>query len=182
MNKLDAKEERNKELLKKNFNIDFDIVEIELPNDSVLSISIDEQLLMNEDNIAQVLQTAGRCAAYYARWGKIRRDLESYLGRLTDKKDMFLRLKKHLVRGVTSGKPSEKQLEEKAITGNVKDYKDFIRKIRQTEHSIEKIKRIMKAFEMQSELARTIISYNKKETSLTGEAGEPVIGHGKLGR
>ena len=60
-----------------------------------------------------------------------------------------------------------------AILDNKKEYMEFKRKSRKVNDFIEKIKRIMKAFEIQSEMARSLASYIRKEMDLTDN--DPVI-------
>jgi hypothetical protein len=147
----------------KDFNIDFDKVEIILPDGNYLDINVLEILSINKDLPADVLDRMSKTAVKYARFSIIRADLETYKELLTDRKNIFMLKAKQTARKTNPGKTTESFIEEKAILKNLELYKDYSKKIRDVNNNIEKIKRIMAAIEIQGDQARSICSYNKKE-------------------
>lgn len=160
--------------LKKDFDLDFDKIRIDLPGQEYIEELISEQLLLNKDLPADILFKMSMCAAKYARWSMIQSDLISFKSKLED--EFGVRMSKWKMKArnaITDKKPSESRLEEASILNNKKDYMEFKRKSRKVNDFIEKIKRIMKAFEIQSEMARSLASYIRKEMDLTDN--DPVI-------
>jgi len=164
----------------KDFELDFDEISIHFPDGDLLKVSIKEQLLVNKDLPADILMKMSKCAAIYARWGSIRADLASYLSKVEDDYEVFLKRAKNKARDrIEEKKPAETRVEEKAILGNLDKYKEYRKTLRLTSKNIEKVKRIMRALEIQSELSRSMTSYAKKELDLT-DTEDTIIGRGSL--
>ena len=164
---------------KRDFKLDFDVIRVVLPDDTFLEESIDDHLLLNQDLPADILDKMAHCASTYARWGSVLADMDSYLKKVKDEYSVLLRKWKNRSRSGMSGKPAEGAVEEKAVLDHIKDYLKYQKTIRLTERAIDKIKRLMKAFEMQAELSRSISSYTKKEMELA-DSGATIIGRGTL--
>ena len=165
--------------LKKTFDLDFDLVKIRLPDNSVLEEHISEHLLVNQDLPPDVLAKMAQCAPRYARWGVVSADLVSYLKLLNEEYQLFIGKHKSTARKkAEKGHNSETAFEEAAILANLEEHIERKKHIRLTEKAIEKVKRVMRALEMQSEMLRSISSYMKKEIEMTGE--DRIIGRGSL--
>jgi len=177
MAKLSSKKPDNKR--RRNFKLDFDIIRIVLPDDTFLEESIDEHLLLNQNLPADILEKMARCPSVYARWGSIQADMDTYLKKVKDKYSVYLKRWKNEARKSMSGKPAEGAVEEKAVLHHIKDYLKYQKTIRLTERAIDKIKRLMRAFEMQAELSRSISSYTKKEMELT-DSDPTIVGRRSL--
>lgn len=173
-----TKDKKEKILKLKKFDINFDDIKIEFPDDSYMELKISSQLLVNKDSPPDVLKRMADCGITYARWGIIEADLNAYHSLLTDRYYLFLSNAKQKVRKLLSGKASESLVTEKAILHNLDIYKDYRKKFHQVEKALHQIKRIMKALEIQSEMCRSISSFNKKEMSMTDN--DPIIGKGSL--
>jgi len=176
---MDSKEEKEAlDPLLKSFDLDFDRVKIELPDESYLEISISEQLLINKDLPSDILGKMACCAANYARWGVVESDLNTYHSLLSDRYSIFLAKGKTKARELIGGKPSETKVEEAAILDNLEEYKKYRKQFHKTERATNIIKRIMKALEMSSDMCRSIASYNKRELEMTDR--DSIIGKGTL--
>lgn len=153
----------------KQFDIDFDNLKIQLPNGVETNIIISEQLLINKDLPADILMKMAKCAAIYARYGNIRGDLVAYEAMLEDRFDVKMKQWKSKARDEIDGKPSESRVEEKAVLANIEEYRKGKKQIYQVKKAIERIRRVMRAIEIQSEMSRSIASYIKKEIDFTDE-------------
>ena len=159
--------------------IEFDEVKILLPDDSILLASISEQLLLNQNLPADLLQKMAECGAQYARWGVVRADLQSYLEAITDEFEMFMKeIMSTARKGLT--KPTAGIVSEKAILANEVLYLKKRKVIRRTNKAIEKVKRVMKAFEITSDLSRSIGSYLKKEAEISDPEDAVISKKGNL--
>ena len=145
-----------------------------------LKVNILEQLSINKDLPADILDKMSKCAVIYGRFSVIRADLETYRDLILDKKNIFMMEAKQEARKKYPGKFTETYYEEKSILGNLKEYKEFNNKIRKVNNNIEKIKRVMTAIEMQAEQARSICSYNKKEWKMSDEEEDSILGKKKI--
>lgn len=168
MAKKKVSEQDSKKVLKK-FDIDFDKLVIQLPNNVETTVIVSEQLLINKDLPADILTKMSKCAAIYARYGIIRSDLITYQEMLNDRLDLKMKEWKSHARLELGGKPSESLVEEKAVLANISEYKDRKKKLYSVMKAIERIKRVMRAIEIQSEMSRSIASYLKKEIGFTDE-------------
>ncbi len=164
---------------KKDFKLDFDVIRIVLPDDTFLEESIDDHLLLNQNLPADILDKMARCPSVYARWGSILADMDSYLKKVKDEYSVQLKRWKNRSRKGMSGRPAEGAVEEKAVLDHIKEYLRYQKTIRLTEKAIDKIKRLMRAFEMQAELSRSISSYTKKEMELS-DSDPTIVGRGTL--
>ena len=151
----------------KEFDIDFDELKIELPNNRETTIIISEQLLINKDLPVDIVFKMSKNAAIYARYGNIRADLMAYQSLVNDKLDLDTKKWKSDEREKLTGKPSESLVEEKAILSHIVEYRKQKKQCYKVARALEKIKRVMRAVEIQAEMARTIASYMKKEMELT---------------
>lgn len=162
-----------KEKVLKEFNIDFDELILELPNNAQTTIIISEQLLINKDLPTDILFKMSRCASVYARYGSIRGDLMSYQSLLNDRFDISMKTWKNEARIAVSSKggkaPSESALEEHAVLKHLVEYRSKKKQIYKVDKALEKIKRVMRAVEIQSDMSRSIASYMKKEMGLTDD-------------
>lgn len=152
-----------KEKIRKEFDLDFDKLVVQLPNNVETTIIISKQLLINKDLPADILHKMSRCAAVYARYGVIRGDLVAYKELLDDRLDLKMKEWKSAARKELDGKPSESLVEEKAVLSNIVEYRSRKKQIYTTMKALERVKRVMRAIEIQSEMSRSIASYNKKE-------------------
>lgn len=175
MNKKISKEDKKEKVLKE-FDIDFDELKIKLPNNAETTIIITDQLLINKDLPTDILSKMSKCAAIYARYGNIRGDLTAYQSLINDRYDLMIKNWKAKARIEIGGKPSETLVEEKAVLAHIADYRKAKKKIYEIDKALEKIKRVMKAIEIQAEMARSIASYIKKEIGFTEE--EPTFKDG----
>ena len=164
----------------KNFDIDFNELNIKLPDNSQVRIHIDEQLLINKDLPADILFKMSQCAATYGRYGMIRADLISYEELLKERVNVKMKMWKSNARKLLTGKPAEGYVEEKAVLTNIKEYKELKREQFRVASAIEKIKRVMRALEIQAEMARSISSYIKKEMDFTGDGDATFTGKNKF--
>ena len=148
------------------FDLDFDEIKIKLPDDRVLRVSINKQLLINKDLPADITSKMAVCASNYARWGSIKADLLTYQELLIDEYVKFEMEIMNESRKTLEGKPTEGKVREQAILNNVKEYNSMKEELRKVGNCIEKVKRIMMAIEIQSEMLRSLLSYQKKEAEL----------------
>jgi len=146
-----------KKLTLRDFDLDFDEIKIIMPDkESMIKVKISDQLLVNRELPSDVLDKMSECAAKYARWGVVRGEMAGYKELLEDEFDEFMRPIKATALSLIGGKPSETRIEEKAILDNVKEYSIRRKELRRVNKALEQIKRVMRAFEMQSELLRSI--------------------------
>lgn len=153
----------------KDFDIDFDIIKIKMPDGEGLKVVISEQLLVNQALPADLMEKMAQCASKYARWGVVRGDLSVYQELLIDDYNVFLKEKKNAARKPMSGNPAESKVEEKAILDNLKEHLERRKKIRQVNGALEKVKRVMRAFEIQAELMRSMKATIRKEEKMFEE-------------
>ncbi len=159
----------------KDFDVDFDLIKIIMPDGEGLKVSIKEQLLVNQDLPADLMQKMAKCAPKYARWGVVRGDLQAYLELKTDEYNEFIYKKKNMARVGLEARASESKVEEKAIIDNMDEYKDRKAVIRTTSKALEKVKRVMRAFEIQAELMRSIKATLRKEEKMFDEEDATII-------
>jgi len=146
-----------KKLTIRDFDLDFDEIKIIMPDkESMIKVKISDQLLVNRELPSDVLDKMSECAAKYARWGVVRGEISGYKELLEDEFKEFMLPIKAAALVVLGGKPTETRIEEKAILDNVKNYSDRRKELRRVNKALEQIKRVMRAFEMQSELLRSI--------------------------
>jgi len=150
----------------KDFDVDFDEIKIRLPDGEGLRVKISEQLLVNQALPADLMEKMAQCAAKYARWGVVRADLQVYLELLQEEYDEFVKTKKNIAREGLEPRASESKVEEKAIIDNMKVHLEKKKKIRQVSGALEKVKRVMRAFEIQAELMRSIKATMRKEEEM----------------
>jgi len=156
-----------KKLTIKDFDLDFDEIRIIMPDkESVIKVKISDQLLVNRNLPGDVLDKMSECAAKYARWGVVRGEMAGYQELLEDEFKEFMFPKKATALALIGGKPSETRIEEKAILDNVKEYSIRRKELRRVSKALEQIKRVMRAFEMQSELLRSIKATLKTEEEM----------------
>ena len=167
-----------KKIKLKDFDVDFDLIKIVMPDGEGLKVRISEQLLVNQALPADLMSKMAQCASKYARWGVVRGDLLTYSELLNDEYSMFIRRIKSVARSGMDAKVTEGKIEEKAILNNVEEYTAKRKKIRQTNSALEKVKRVMKAFEIQSELMRSIKAKINKEEKMFEEEN-PIITENK---
>jgi len=153
----------------KDFDVDFDIIKIRMPDGEGLKVVISEQLLVNQALPADLMEKMAQCASKYARWGVVRGDLLDYQELLIDEYNIFLKENKNIARKPMSGNPAESKVEEKAILDNLKEHLERRKKIRQVNSALEKVKRVMRAFEMQAELMRSMKATIRKEEKMFEE-------------
>ncbi len=163
-----------KKIKLKDFDVDFDLIKIIMPDGEGLRVRISEQLLVNQDLPADLMSKMAQCASKYARWGVVRGDLLTYSELLNDEYSMFIRQIKSKARIGLDAKAAEGKVEEKAILNNVEEYTSKRKKIRQVNSALEKVKRVMRAFEIQSELMRSIKAKINKEEKMFEEEN-PII-------
>jgi len=166
-----------KKIKMKDFDIDFDTIKIVMPDGEGLKIKISEQLLVNQDLPADLMLKMAQCASKYARWGVVRGDLQTYSELLKDNYDMFIRHKKFVARKGLDAKSAEGKVEEKAVLDNLDEYLSLKKNIRRTNGALEKVKRVMRAFEIQSELMRSLKTRLNKEYDMF-EKENPVVTNG----
>ena len=156
-----------KKLTLRDFDLDFDEIKIIMPGkESMIKVKISDQLLVNRNLPGDVLDKMSECAARYARWGVIRGEMAGYKELLEDEFDEFMFPIKATALALIGGKPSETRIEEKAILDNVKEYSIRRKELRRVSKALEQIKRVMRAFEMQSELLRSIKATLKTEEEM----------------
>jgi len=146
-----------KKLILKDFDLDFDEIRIIMPGkESMIKVKISDQLLVNRNLPADVLDKISECAAKYARWGVVNSEMLGYKELLEDEFKEFMLPIKATALALLGGKPTETRIEENAILANVEKYSKKKKELRMVNKSLEQIKRVMKAFEMQSENLRSI--------------------------
>jgi len=153
----------------KDFDVDFDEIKIKMPDGEGLKVKISEQLLVNQSLPADLMEKMVECAPKYARWGVVRGDLSDYRELLVDEYDEFIKQKKNIARKPMSGNPAETKVEEKAVLDNLKEHLERKKKIRKVNSALEKVKRVMRAFEIQAELMRSMKATIRKEEKMFEE-------------
>lgn len=162
----------------KDFDIDFDIIKIRMPDGEGLRVSISEQLLVNQALPADLMDKMAECASKYARWGVVRGDLQAYSELLIDEYSNFIRNIKNRARIGMEAKATEGKVEEKAVLDNLEEHIEKKKEIRQVSSALEKVKRVMRAFEIQSELMRSIKASLRREEEMF-EKEDPILEKGK---
>ena len=156
-----------KKLTIRDFDLDFDEIKIIMPDkESMIKVKISDQLLVNRELPSDVLDKMSECAAKYARWGVVRGEMAGYKELLEDEFKEFILPIKATALALLGGKPTETRIEEKAILANTEEYSRKRKGLRMVNKSLEQIKRVMKAFEMQSELLRSIKATLKTEEEM----------------
>ena len=144
----------------------FNEIKILLPDDSILKIDIKDHIWINKDVPADVLGKMAKAGAQYARWGVVRADLQAYLETLEESFDLFMKEIMSKARK-DLGKATEGAISEKAVLSNQAEYLKKKKGIRRTVRAIEKVKRVMMAIEIMSDMAQSINSMYRKELDLS---------------
>lgn len=166
---------------RKLFDMGFTEFDIVTPDGSIIEIDL-KRLIINENVPEDILGKLGRCPVYYARFAKVKADMESYLNLLEEDLDTFFKKLKAKARPKLVGNASEAKVEEKALYSvdakeDLKKHKAKKSKIRVTKKYLEQLKRTMYSFEILVDSARSIISYAKKDWEMV-ENMSPVVRQG----
>ena len=170
---------KDKKVLK-DFNIDFDDLTVNLPDNSYFKVNISELLIVNNNIPAAVLKKLSECSGNYARFGIIRANIISYRGMLQDELDNFDKQCMYDARKkLADPKATEGRIREKAYLDNADAYDEKKKVLRRVSLLDEKLHRIMRAIEMQSEGLRTVASNLRKEQKLI-ESDDITVNEGSL--
>lgn len=157
---------KNKRTLK-DFGLDFNKVSIVLPDNSNFEVDLNDLLLVNHQVPGAVLDKLSNCSANYAKFGTIRADIISYINFLEDQYDEFDKKKMNESRNNLPPRSTEGVVKEKSFLDNSEEYMKRKKEIRMVRKIDEKIHRIMKALEMNSESLRSISSYIRKDRDIS---------------
>ena len=152
----------------KDFNIDFDEVEITTPKGENYTVSITDLLVVNHQVPAAVLKNLSECSSQYARFGILRENIISYKEMLQDRFEEFDRRTRSKARKKNiDPRASEAKIGEAAFLSDPEEYKRRTKALRNVKNLEGRIHRIMRAFEMQAESLRTVASHHRKESSMS---------------